>query len=123
MNTIRGFEREPKSKTKSMIPALGTYQWTLSAAFQQLWMVLRLCSTSVQQKVRSAFPPETQDGVLVALIVMTMIAVVEVVEVEEVALILTMGLVVDTVDLKVRKPTYVGVPSKRCGLHQSVQEA
>jgi len=119
-----GFEREPKSKTRNTVPAPGTYQWTLSAAFQQLWMVPRLYSTSAQQKVRSVFPPEAQDGILV---VMTMIAVVEAVEVEaEAALILMVvqeARVDAFVDVKTWKPIYLGVPSKHCGSHQSVQEA
>jgi len=90
-------------------------------------MVPRLYSTSAQQKVRSVFPPEAQDGTLVALIVTTMIAVVEEVEVEaEAALILMVvqkARVDAFVDVKTRKPIYLGVPSKHCGSHQSVQEA
>lgn len=124
-----GFEREPKSKSRNTVPAPGTYQWKLSAAFQQLWMVPRLYSTSAQQKVRSVFPPEAQDGTLVALIVTTTIAVVEEVEAEveaEAALILMVvqkACVDAFVDVKTRKPIYLGVPSKHCGSHQSVQEA
>ena len=121
-----GFEREPKSKSRNTVPAPGTNQWTLSAAFQQLWMVPRLYSTSAQQKVHSVFPPEAQDGTLVALIVTTMIAVVEVEAEAEVALILMVvqkARVDAFVDVKTRKPIYLGVPSKHCGSHQSVQEA
>jgi len=88
-------------------------------------MVPRLYSTSAQQKVRSVFPPEAQDGTLVALIVTTMIAV-EVEAEAEVALILMVvqkARVDAFVDVKTRKPIYLGVPSKHCGSHQSVQEA
>ena len=89
-------------------------------------MVQRLYSISVQRKVRSVFPPEVQDMVLVALIVMTMI-VVEAVSISKIGSVVVQEACMDVadvfVDVRVRKLIGHGVPSKRYGSHQSAREA